>query len=318
MVSKIKSICDTIIENYRYSKQELRFDGDYINHFAALINGYNLNKIPVQAVKDIRRYIKIKTSNMSPFRGDMLYILSFLIASNSGINIYEFTDNILETFENLVNEGFEECEDLVLASYAITKYIKKDERKIIVEKMRYIFLTIKNKYGNLTKQDDYLLCSLLAINNIELYSVTEKMDSIFNYLNDLNLCSKNGIQGLTNAILLNENKNVLRKAANLLIKLEENDYRISHQFLHIIGVLVDNQDITNYIKDVQEVIEYLCEEEYEYDFYIDKDFRNMMAVVIVLLGDRNVKYIDELIALGTYSFLHSKNQGMMNASIKII
>ena len=312
MVSKIKSICDTIIENYRYSKQELRFDGDYINHFAALINGYNLNKIPVQAVKDIRRYIKIKTSNMSPFRGDMLYILSFLIASNSGINIYEFTDNILETFENLVNEGFEECEDLVLASYAITKYIKKDERKIIVEKMRYIFLTIKNKYGNLTKQDDYLLCSLLAINNIELYSVTEKMDSIFNYLNDLNLCSKNGIQGLTNAILLNENKNVLRKAANLLIKLEENDYRISHQFLHIIGVLVDNQDITNCIKDVQEVIEYLCEEEYEYDFYIDKDFRNMMAVVIVLLGDRNVKYIDELIALGTYSFLHSKNQGMMN------
>lgn len=312
MISKIKSICDATIENYRYSKQELRFDGDYVNHFSALINGYNLKEIPVEAIKNIRKYIKIKTSNMSPFRGDMLYILSFLIASNTEINMYEFIDDILDTFENLVNQGFDECENLILSAYSITKYIDKDERKLIIERMYELFFIIKNKYENVTKHDDYLLCSLLAIKHIKFYFVIEKMDFIFNNLNNFKLGSKNGIQSLTNAILLNENTHALEKVLDLLINLEKNDYKIGNQFLHIIGVLVNNQDVAQYINDIKEVIEYLCEEEYEYDFYIDKDFRNMIAIVIVLLANNKVDYIDELIAFGTYSFLHSKNQGMRN------
>ncbi|NFT82331.1 DUF4003 family protein, partial [Clostridium botulinum] len=59
---------------------------------------------------------------------------------------------------------------------------------------------------------------------------------------------------------------------------------------------------------------YFCDEELEYEFYIDKGFRNMLVLVIVFMSmeDENIKYLDELLAFSTYSFLISKNQGVFN------
>ena len=37
MKKKIIDICDKTVYNYRIAKEELRYDGDYINHFAAII-----------------------------------------------------------------------------------------------------------------------------------------------------------------------------------------------------------------------------------------------------------------------------------------
>ena len=34
MNKNIKEICDTTVKNYRYAVQNLRYDGDYINHFS--------------------------------------------------------------------------------------------------------------------------------------------------------------------------------------------------------------------------------------------------------------------------------------------
>ena len=89
--------------------------------------------------------------------------------------------------------------------------------------------------------------------------------------------------------------------------------KIGYQFLQVLGVLV-SQDVNEDIKIMKKVLEYLCEEEMEYSFYIDKDFRNMIVLVISLYGSGNkdVKYLNELIAFGTYSFLSSKNHGRIN------
>ena len=84
--------------------------------------------------------------------------------------------------------------------------------------------------------------------------------------------------------------------------------------MQLLGVMVEDQDIEKSIINIKEVIEYLCNEESEYSFYIDKDFRNMIAFVIAFKeSDTNEnKYVDELLAFGTYSFLVSKNQGILN------
>ena len=313
MNNELKEICDLTIKNYRYAVQNLRYDGDYINHFSALLNGYHKKEIPDKDVKEIRTYIKNKTSKMSAFRGDMLYILSFLIAFNHEKR-KEVINDTINMFDLLVEEGFQECEYLILAAYSIVKYICEDERKSVIKKMRHIFSIIKEKYGNLTKQDDYLLCALLAINGYEFESMTEYMDIIFNYISDLKLFSNNGVQGLTNSILLNSDQNVTDKVSKLLIELENNDLKIGYQFLQLLGVLVGNQEIEISIGRIKQVIEYLCSEESEYDFYIDKDFRNTIALVIVFVNDKTKsnKYVSELLAFGTYSFLVSKNQGIIN------
>lgn len=313
MDKELEKICDTTVENYRYAVHNLRYDGDYINHFSALLYGYHGRKIIDSQVKEIRTFIKNKTSKMSVFRGDMLYILSFLIAF-SYENKNEIINDTIKTFDLLVEERFDECECLILAAYSIVKYVDEEERIIVMKRMRHIFNVIKQKYGNLTKQDDYLLCALLAINGAEVELLTEYMGLIFNYMSDLNLFSKNGVQGLTNSILLSNEENVAIDISNLLVELEKNDFKIGYQFLQLLGVLVGKQDIDKSIGNIKQIIEYLCAEELEYDFYIDKDFRNMIALVIAFMGSRNKsnKYVDELLAFGTYSFLVSKNQGMFN------
>lgn len=313
MNKEIKEICDITIKNYRYAVQNLRYDGDYINHFSALINGYHKNEIPVNKVKEIRTFIKKSTSKMSVFRGNILYILSFLIANDKEEN-FEITNSVLEIFNLLVEEGFKECEHLVLASYSIVKYCDNEKRYIIIKRMKNIFNIIKQKYGNLTKEDDYLLCSLLAINGAKFDCMTEYMEFIFNYIKDLKLFSNNGVQGLTNSILLNSNEDAPDKVSQLVMALGKNNLKIGNQFLQLLGVLVGEENIDESIDLIKQTIEYLCAEEGEYNFYIDKDFRNMIAFVIVFMNDRDkeVKYVDELIAFGTYSFLVSKNQGIFN------
>ena len=69
------------VDNYRLAKEELRNDGDIINHFAALVFSHYEKEIPVERIKEIRKNIKSATTMMSPFRGDTLNILSLLIAT---------------------------------------------------------------------------------------------------------------------------------------------------------------------------------------------------------------------------------------------
>ncbi|MFQ9616772.1 MAG: DUF4003 family protein, partial [Clostridium butyricum] len=226
----------------------------------------------------------------------------------------EMCDSILETFDMLIDERFKESEYLVLSAFSIARYIDKSDRLITIKRTKHIFNIIKQKYGNLTKDDDYLLCTLLAVNGLEFECMTEYMDFIFNYMHDLKLFSNNGIQCLTNSILLNSNENTPDKISKLLVALEENELKIGYQFLQLFGVMVENQDIEKSICDIKKIIEYLCDEESEYNFYIDKDFRNMIAFVIAFTesGNTEKKYVDELLAFGTYSFLVSKNQGIIN------
>ena len=124
MWDEIKQICDATIENYRYSREKLRFDGYYINHFSALINGCSKKDIPVDRVKKVRTYVKDNTSKISPFRGDMLYIVSFLIVFNGSDDLFGFIDEMIETFDELVENGFT---PLPTWQDALGRYLKEIE-----------------------------------------------------------------------------------------------------------------------------------------------------------------------------------------------
>lgn len=313
MDNNMKEICDIIIENYRYAIKNLRYDGDYINHFGALTSGYKKMKIEDDRVKSIRSLIKRRTMNMSPFRGDVLYILSFLLVENN-LDTENFVDELLDTFNKLIEENFIECGHLVISAYSITKYGDNKERKIICKRMRDIFNIIKQKYDSCTKQDDYVICALLALENVECDHICEEMDSIFNYFKKLDLFNNNELQGLTNSILLNNAEELIEPISKLIIKLEDNDLKIGNQFLQLVGFFDNEYNIDNTIYKIKEILKYLSNEETEYFYYIDKDFRNMIAVIIVFMynNKKDVKYVDELLAFGVYSFLVSKNQGIFN------
>lgn len=303
------------IENYRNAKMNLRNDGDLINHFASLIFSHYEKEIPFDSVKEIRKYIKASSSRVSSFRGDMLYILSLLIALEDG-NEKELISDIYEVEEILKDEGFNECDHLVLTSFVLAKYGKNKNKHNVAKKMKEVFILLKEKYYNITGEDDYLVCALWALNDIDINTIDEFIETIYNYMTNLNIKSKNGIQSLTNAIMLNGSSGHMYKTIEFILQMEKKDIKIAQQFLPLLGVL-SNRDVRNTINLIDGVINMLCEEESEYEYYMDKGFRTIIAITIIsfttIHEERN--YIDELLAQGVYCLIKSKNKGMFEAAL---
>ncbi|MGG7057413.1 DUF4003 family protein [Clostridium tertium] len=310
MEKLLKDRINLTIENYRNAKIDLRNDGDLINHFASLVFAHYEKEIPFEKVKEIRKYIKETSSRVSPFRGDILYILSLLIAIENE-NEKELISNIYQVEEILRHEGFYECDYLVLTSFVIAKYGKNKDKYKIANKMKEVFILLKEKYYNITGEDDYLVCALWALNDIEINTIDEFIETIYNNMTNLNIKSKNGIQGLTNAIMLNGSSGHMYKTIEFILQLEKRDIKLASQFLPLLGML-SNRDVRKSVDLIEGVIETLCEEESEYEYYMDKGFRTIIAITIISFTtiNENRNYIDELLAQGVYCFIKSKNKGM--------
>lgn len=309
MNSVLTNICESTIDNYRDVKEEFRYDGEYINHFASLIYADHGEKIPSKKIKKIRTFIKDNTSRMSSFRGDILYMLSFLIGAED-INYEDFIAEMMNTYDILLETGFRDTQYLVLTAYTLTKYITKNDRFSKIQEIMEIYKIIKETYDNVTNDQDYLACSLLVINDIKKADIIDYMDNIFESIDELDMFSKNSVQGLTLSLLLNQNPSALYMINDLLIEFDEKDMKISHQFLPLIGIAVGSDMPKEYVEKVNSVIDLLCEEDPQYEYYMDKSFRTFIAIVLIELSkkDQKERYINELLSLGIYSFLVSKNQ----------
>ena len=299
------------VDNYRLAKEELRNDGDIINHFAALVFSHYEKEIPVERIKEIRKNIKSATTMMSPFRGDTLNILSLLIGTVDNENEQELIEDMYESMEILEEEGFLSGSYLALTAFTISKYCKYKDKKEIIKKIKELYIILKEKYSNITNDDDYLLCTLWVINNIQAETVDDFIENIFDHIADSNIRSKNGVQGLANAIILNGSSGEMYRTMEFMLQLQKRNIKIANQFLPLLGV-VTNYNPRRNVDIVEGVIEYLCDEEGEYEYYIDKGFRTIIAIVIIAFCTMTDKkrYIDELLAQGILSFINSKNKGI--------
>lgn len=312
MNKEIKELCNLTIKNYRELREDFRYDGDYINHFAAVLYANRKEDIPQDKVKKIRTYIKENTSRMSSFRGDILYILSFLISMEENSRI--FIEALLGTYNELTEAGFKDSQYLVLASYAIVKHSEGTSSSIYINRMMDIYKTMKKKYKNIINEGDYLECALLSLSGVDEVVINNYMDNIFNSLMNLDNFSRNSLQGLTLAILLNNNPSSLIRIQQLIEEFNKKDIKVSHQFLSLLAISAGNYVAEEYSTSIEEIIKYLCSEEYEYEYYMDSSFRVFLAVSILeYYNTRNEeKYLNELISMGVYSFITSKNNGIMS------
>lgn len=300
------------IRNYRDAREVLRNDGDLLNHYASLVYAHYEREIPVKRIKEIRKYIKATSKRTSPFRGDMLYILSLLIAIDN-VDEKEIINDIYETMDLLVEEGFNECDHLALTAFTIVKNGRNKNRIEVIKKTKEVFYLLKEKYHNITKEDDYLVCALWALNDVKVETIDEFIDTVFDQIGKLNIKSKNGVQGLANAIILNGSSGNMYRTMEFILQLEKREIKLAHQFLPLLGVL-SNITPRKYADMVEGVIEMLCEGEYEYEYYMDKGFRTIIAIVIVSFCTISEKrsYVDELLGHGVYCFIKSKNKGLFS------
>lgn len=311
MKELVKNLCNSIINNYRKSREDFRFDGEYVNHFASLYYSNIRKEFNIQAVKEIRKYFINNTSRMSCFRGDILYLVSFLIANETGRET--FIKDTIKVYEELKEIGFEESNYLVLSSYIIVKYSEKNSRKSVEENIYRLFNAMKKQFPDITGDEDYIASSLLAIEGIGEKELLYSIYSILEHFNNNDMFSKNSVQGLIMALLINKNNITLDNIEELLLEFENRDMKVSHQFLPFIGATAEEKDVNNYLDKIEEISKYLCEEEFEYEYYMDKSFREFISTAIIEFSrEKEAKYINETIAMCVYMFLNSKNQGIFS------
>ena len=307
---------DRTVDNYRLAKEYLKNDGDILNHFASLVFSHYEREIPIDRIKEIRKEIKAVAPRMSPFRGDILYIISLLIATTDKDMQQEIIENMFSAMEKLEENGFRPCSHLVLTAYVIGRYGNSRKQDDIVYKLKESYILLKEKYNNITNEDDYLLCALWSINNIEVEVVNDFIENVYDHVADYNIRTKNGVQGLSNAMILNGSSGHMYRNMEFLLQLQKRDIKIANQFLPLVGVL-SNTNPRRTVDLVEGVIEDLCDKEAEYEFYLDKGFRTIIAVVIVsfcTISDKR-RYIDELLAHGVISFINSKNKGIFEEAL---
>ena len=307
---------DRTVDNYRLAKEYLKNDGDILNHFASLVFSHYEREIPIDRIKEIRKEIKAVTPRMSPFRGDILYIISLLIATTDKDMQQEIMENMFSAMGKLEENGFRPCSHLVLTAYVIGRYGNSRKQDDIVYKLKESYILLKEKYNNITNEDDYLLCALWSINNIEVEVVNDFIENVYDHVADYNIRTKNGVQGLSNAMILNGSSGHMYRNMEFLLQLQKRDIKIANQFLPLVGVL-SNTNPRRTVDLVEGVIEDLCDKEAEYEFYLDKGFRTIIAVVIVsfcTISDKR-RYIDELLAHGVISFINSKNKGIFEEAL---
>lgn len=312
MESFILNRINLTVDNYKIARMELRNDGDLLNHFASLVFSHYESEIPVERVREIRKYIKATTPRMSIFRGDILYLISILIASRDE-NIEEELIQSMFEYMSLLEEHFIEGAHLALTSYVLARYGRDKNKEEIVKKTVEVYYVLKEKYYNITQEDDYLVCALWALNDIEAEVINDFVDNVFDHIADANIRSKNGIQGLANAILLNGSSGHMYRSVEFIQQLEKRDIKLANQFLPLIGVLYNINPRRN-VDLVEGIIDELCDQEYEYEYYIDKGFRTIIAISIIAFCNDSEKklYVDELLAHGILSFINSKNKGMFS------
>lgn len=300
------------VENYKRARMELRNDGDLLNHFASLVFSHYESDIPFERVKEIRKYIKATTPRMSIFRGDVLYLISILIASLDKDIEQELIQSMYE-YMSILEQRFVEGPHLALTAYVLARYGRDRNKEEVAEKIREVYYVLKEKYYSITQDDDYLVCALWVLNDVDPEVINDFVDNVFDHIADANIRSKNGIQSLANAILLNGSSGHMYRSVEFIQQLEKRDIKLANQFLPLIGILYNINPRRN-VDLVEGVIEELCDQEYEYEYYIDKGFRTIIAIVIIAFcnGSEKKIYIDELLAHGILSFINSKNKGMFS------
>lgn len=316
MDKRLQHIIDLMVSNYRKTKQVLRFDGELINHFTSLIYTSRNIMVNENKIKEIRSYINKNTKWYSSFRGNNLYIMSVLMSLENESWFEKYTE--VSKLEKILKEdGFYESPYLSLAAWILLSYNNRKDIKVKMDEMKFIYNTLKGNYPNVTSSDDYVLCSVLATIGVDRKNFEGKINKIFSDIQQRKVTTSNGAQTLANIVYI-ENlymEEVEKRVYAIIENINLSGEKLKPQYIALVGAAAIMLPSTEeFIKNMNESIEYLSAVE-EYDSYIDKSFRLMIVMTIVLYSrcKGNINFINLVVALCINYEIISQQENLMSS-----
>lgn len=293
-------IVDDVITRYNKVKKDLRFDGEYLNYFAAILSVINKNYINYDKIKLIRKKISVETSWHSSFRGTGLYIISIILSFKEDFE--QKIEKIISIEEKLVSHGFKESSYLALASYILEK--SKNEKS--VEEFIGIYDVIHKKSSKITCDEDYPMIALMVYKEIHESFLTDKYEDYFSTFNLIETKSSNVVQDMViSSMIFNNEVNI----NNFTTK-----EKIESQYALLYPIFFKKSENTVNILDL---FEDKLEDYIELQLFMDSSFRRFLSMTLLLVSSQelNNEDLEVLISLCILNFTKTQETSVLSGLV---
>lgn len=292
-MSKIENIINT----YNKIKNNLRFDGEYLNYFASILSTVNKNIINYDKIKYIRRFFSDRTAWHSSFRGTGLYTISIILSFEEDLD--EKMEKIIEIEQELVSKNFRESSYLALASYILHK--SKDNN--VIEKFMDMYDVIHGKSDKITCEEDYPMIALIVYKNISGEILTSKYDDYFSVYKFVEVKSNDITQDMVIASIIfsngiNLNDNMMKE-------------KIEAQYAILYPIFFNKAENTVKMLDIWEG---KLEEHVELQLFMNGSFRRFLAMVLILQNNKEISNedLEMLISLCILNFTKTQETSILS------
>lgn len=258
----------------------------YYKRFIA-VNAFKHKKIlDTEQLKELMKYIRQTTGLFSPFRSNSFAIGAMLMTNYKDPR--GAFDRLQEHFRLLKGMGFRSSTFLPMASYTLDSIMFDDKiqdmaiqtesyRQELVEKSKEVYDEMKKNHPWLTGGDDYPLAILIAHSGKDM----ERIESIYDALNQNGLKKGNNLQSLANIIALSEEeeRTIVDKVIDIADYCKKEGFRVNQTMYPGIGLMALVSEKAEYMQQVIDATKELKSiKKYK---WLDKNLLFMFAVNLV-------------------------------------
>ena len=115
---ELRSKVDLLSDNYNDIRKALRWDGNLLNHFEALLYVRTDKEFSLEKIKEVRKYLDSRKLPY-PFKGVFNKICSIMLDDRD--DYVQVFNNTLYVYERLIQNGFKGNEKAAFASLMLAK-----------------------------------------------------------------------------------------------------------------------------------------------------------------------------------------------------
>ncbi|NMM61782.1 DUF4003 domain-containing protein [Clostridium sp. P21] len=287
---ELKGKVNLMVENYKELKGNFKWDTNILKHFCAMMNATRSEKVNIDKIKEIKKYIKEETGLISDYRGNNLLIMASLLCFEEDYK--SFFKNMVWVHEKMSQYGFRKSPYLPLATYTIVKDVPEEQWNHKIQRMDEFYKSMKKNHFWLTSTDDYVFAAVLAATELDVKETMEKIEECYKVLSEEGFWKGNDLQTLSHIMALGEESvyEKCKKANSLYNKLKSEKCKLKYSGLATLGVLtLICEDENEIVREVKEVNDFIYEKDGYGMWSLDKSMRTILSANLV-----SDFYIDEM------------------------
>lgn len=277
---ELRSKVDLLSDNYNDIRKALRWDGNLLNHFEALLYVRTDKEFSLEKIKEVRKYLDSRKLPY-PFKGVFNKICSIMLDDRD--DYVQVFNNTLYVYERLIQNGFKGNEKAAFASLMLAKRFFGKELDNRINRIIDINSSLKD--------NDYISYANLSCTNRSVDRIRKELTEIENILKVTGRESSVDIKSFSTLLMIDEDnvETKVEKALNIMCNIKSELFEIPDKAYPLLGLAtmlvedpesfcVELKDIYNSLKNTK-----------EYRYFMHRDLR-----IIISLGLLLNKYVEEL------------------------